>query len=198
MNATEIKKDKRYLIKIGWNEEGIATVVEPKSEKVYGTWKHKVVVHSAKGSKYVYNSNPQGQRIGGGHYEEYDKTYDPPHEMLLDSHSFKFPLDENDEKIMTATYLRKQNEQVAKLMAEAEKAEKVQEFILNMALAGVECWQSKDYIPSNTKTDKWGRRVVGSKGEIICFKLDDFETVNKFVGGNLDDFLSRIAGEDDE
>ena len=186
MNATEIKKDKRYLIKIGWNEEGIATVVEPKAEKVYGIWKHKVVVHSAKGSKYIYNSNPQGQRIGGGHYEEYDKTYDPPQEMLLDSHSFKFPLDENDEKIMTATYLRKQNEQVAKLMAEAEKAEKVQEFILNMALAGVECWQSKDC-----------RRVNGSKGEIICFKLDDFETVNKFVGGNLDDFLSRIAGADE-
>lgn len=189
MNATEIKKDKRYLIKIGWNEEGIATVVEPKAEKVYGIWKHKVVVHSAKGSKYIYNSNPQGQRIGGGHYEEYDKTYDPPQEMLLDSHSFKFPLDENDEKIMTATYLRKQNEQVAKLMAEAEKAEKVQEFIMNMALAGVECWQTKAHAPD----PKRNRYSPGPRTDVICFRLDDFEKVNEFVGTNLDDFLTRIS-----
>lgn len=195
MNATEIKKDKQYLIKIGWSEEGVATVVEPKAEKVYGTWKHKVLVSSAKGSKYIYNSNPStGQRLGGGHYEEYENTYDPPKEMLLDSHAFKFPLDENGEKIMTATYLRKQNEQVAKLMAQAEKEEKVQEFIMNMALAGVECWQSKAHTP-NANRGRYGS--YGPKSEVICFKLDDFEKVNEFVGTNLDDFLSRISRSDE-
>ncbi len=183
MNATEIKAGKQYLVRINWNQEGTVTCVQPKAEKIYNTWNHKVTVTRLKGSRWV----PSTMSYPGRH-EDFEETYDPPKEMLLDSHSFQFPLDENGEKIMTTAYLRKQNQQVEKLLAEQKKQEDVQEFIMNMALAGVECWQAKAHEPGT---------YYGIKKNVICFNLDDYQKLNGFVGTNLDDFLIRISGSDE-
>lgn len=175
MNATEIKVGKRYLAKINYSTEIRCKVIETKVQKGYSGWQHKVEYDFSRKKTYDY-SNRQ--------YVNDDTELTTPITCLVNSGDFIYPIDENNEKIMTAAYLRKQNEQVQKLLAKQEREDKIQEFLLNMSLAGVECWRTRAHQPG---------KYYGSKVDVIAFHEDDFETVNKLVDGNLSSFLDRIT-----
>lgn len=150
MNANDIKKGDRIKVK-HWRFRGIVTILEPKIEKQYGRWSHRVAIdpdlveyesmyfqaENILGIKNVNGKDCKIANISGEH--------------------FAHKVSENDEPILTATQKRQRKATYEKELKKNQVEFTATSIINKLALLGIKAnlsgWEKKHLVMSLEKLD---------------------------------------------